>query len=98
MSRSYREGFQGAGDKTWKKIFNRRIRRSEKCNDIPSGAAYKKYNASYAIADYRMSCTWDEFKSWSWVQNKEGWDPEGYGKFHNEEEAHAYWKKHFASK
>lgn len=99
MSRSYRKGFQGAGDKGWKKIFNRRIRHSEKCQDIPSGSAYKKYNCSYEIADQRVACSFEEFKSWSWVYDKKlGWDPYGYGDFHDEKTAQGYWKRHFASK
>ena len=56
MSRSYRHHyvFKTAGDKSMKKIFNRRLRRSQRCRNIPNGNAYKKYNNSWDIAD----CTW----------------------------------------
>lgn len=54
MSHSYRHHyvFKTAGDKSMKKIFNRRLRRSQRCCNIPNGNAYKKYNNSWYIADY----------------------------------------------
>lgn len=54
MSRSYRHNyvFKTAGDKSMKKIFNRRLRRSQHCANIPNGNAYKRYNDSWKIADY----------------------------------------------
>lgn len=43
-----------AGEKkSWKKIFNRRIRRSQKTTDISNGCEYKKLNNSYDICDYK---------------------------------------------
>lgn len=99
MSRSYKKGFQCAGDKSFKKIFNRRLRRSQKCQDIPSGSAYKKYNCSYDIADDRGSVSWESFKSWPGVYNEEeGWDPWHRGYFHDEKTARGYWKRLYASK
>lgn len=99
MSKSYRKGMQCCGDKTFKKIFNRRLRRSQKCADIPNGAAYKRYNNSWNIADYRGLTTWEDFKTWSWVFNKtDGWNPKGLADFNDEKGAYAHWKRHYASK
>jgi len=53
MSRSYRHRpFIGIActDKTAKKRFNRRFRRTVK-DDFPSGSAYRKYNETYDISD-----------------------------------------------
>ena len=64
MSRSFKKhpGFQIAGDKGFKKIFNRRIRRAKKLDDIPDGGAYKKLNDSYDIADYKeIGPKWEDF-------------------------------------
>lgn len=100
MSRSYRKGIQCCGDKVFKKIFNRRLRRSQKCEDIPSGSAYKKFNQTWLIADDRFSVTWEDFKTWPWVYNKkkDKWDPHNYGNFHDEKGAYGYWKRHYFSK
>lgn len=60
MSRSYKypvfKDNDGAGKKKiWKKMYNRNIRRN--IRDIPSGAAYKKYNLTWNICDYRFPIT-----------------------------------------
>ena len=56
MSRSYRHNyvFKCAGDKSMKKMFNRRLRRrhNHMWEDMPSGNAYKRYNDSWEIADF----------------------------------------------
>lgn len=41
---------QGAGDKSLKKIFNRKIRRNKDL-DFTSGNAYRKVNESWEISD-----------------------------------------------
>ena len=99
MSRSYKKGFQGYGDKKMKKIFNRRLRRSQKCKDIPNGSAYKKFNCSWKICEDRGFVTWENFKTWPGVYNEvDGWDPFNYGHFHDEKTARGYWKKVFLIK
>lgn len=54
MSRSYKKHpiIQGCGDKTYKKLFNRRLRRKKQL-DYPSGNAYRKEhnNDSWYICD-----------------------------------------------
>lgn len=64
MSHSYKKHniYKIAGDTSYKKIFNRRLRRSDRCKDIPNGAAYKKYNNSWDIADYVYSTSWEYFR------------------------------------
>lgn len=70
MSRSYRHGFQCAGDKDFKKIFNRKLRRSQIKNtdNLPQYSDYKKMNCPWEIADYRGSISWEEFKNWYWIR------------------------------
>lgn len=53
MSRSRKKHplIQCAGDKEFKKIFNRRFRRNKDL-DFPSGNAYRKTNESWDICDY----------------------------------------------
>lgn len=57
MGKSYRKHkfIKCGGDTSYKKIFNRKIRRSkkDKFTDIPSGKAYRKVNCPWEIADYR---------------------------------------------
>lgn len=88
MSRSYKKHpwFQLAGDKSWKKTFNRRIRRNNLTDNIDDGNSYKKLNDSWDICDWRAYYSWDEFKKWE------------LDYFKNEKEAYAHWKKHFGSK
>lgn len=68
MTRSYKKhGFvHGAGhDGSWKKIFNRRLRRNDKFNDIPDGGAYKKLNCSWSISDWPcIAPSFEEFKKY----------------------------------
>ena len=66
MSRSYKKHkiIKGGGYVPYKKIFNRRLRRSKasKFADIPKGSSYKKLNESWCIADWKfLNFTW---KSW----------------------------------
>lgn len=53
MSRSYKKHpyFLMIGDKSFKKIYNRRIRRTHLVDDIDSGGSYKKFNDSWNICD-----------------------------------------------
>jgi hypothetical protein len=88
MSRSYQKHPHGkVGDKGYKKIYNRKLRR-QKDLELPSGSAYKKVNSSYDICDYNCDTSIDSFFSWPWIENK----------FDNEEEAMAYWKAKYGSK
>lgn len=90
MSRSYKKHpYYKIGDPSFKKIFNRRLRRSSKIQDIPSGKAYRKYNDIYSLCDWKVDCSWEEFREWNWVRTKY---------FDSEEKAYAYWKKHYGSK
>lgn len=91
MSRSYKKHnwCKCAGDSSMKKLFNRRIRRSKKFEDIPNGNAYKKLSCSWEIADYRFDSSWQSFKEWNWTRAQF---------FDSEEEAYAYWKAHYGSK
>lgn len=88
MSRSYKKHkwFKCENDSTWKKIFNRRLRRSNKCKNIPQGSGYKKINCSDKICYYKIECSWANFKK------------RNFNYFKNEEEMYAYWKKYFGSK
>lgn len=90
MSRSYRHSdyIKSCGDKSYKKIFNRRLRRSSKCSNpdsIPAGNAYKKFNESYDIVDYRFDSSWEEFRKWNTVDEPEN-------------KAYARWKRTYKSK
>lgn len=88
MSRSHKKHyiFKFAGDTSLKKIFNRRLRRSAKCQDIPSGGAYKKYNDSWDLADYALICSWKEYKKFCWNDDL------------TEEQNWAEWRKTFDTK
>lgn len=86
MSRSYRHGKYAPAcyDKSYKKIYNRRLRRSGKYKDpesIPSGSAYKKLNEPWNIVDLKIDTTWETYKKWN-----------------QEENAYAIWKRVFKSK
>lgn len=63
MSRSYKKGFQCAGDKEFKKIYNRKLRRSQIDNELlPQGGSFKKMNQPWEISDYKGSITWEEYR------------------------------------
>lgn len=54
MSRSYKKhAYIPVGDKSWKKIYNRKLRRTNKYNyDIPNNIGlYKRENNSWNIVD-----------------------------------------------
>ena len=90
MSRSYRKNLVFGWvtrDKDAKKRFNRKIRRTTDFDDIPSGMSYKKFNESWEIDDGKWRVSYEDFKNWHYVNNKM-----------SEEEAKAYFKKHFWSK
>lgn len=55
MSRSRKKHplIQCCGDKSLKKIFNRRFRRNKDL-DFPSGSAYRKTNESWELCDILM--------------------------------------------
>lgn len=89
MSRSYKKYPAGKViEKDVKKMFNRRIRRSNKNKyvDIPDGNAYRKCNPQWELCDERYYCTWDDFK----LRNSYFFD--------NEKKMYAYWKRFFGSK
>lgn len=67
MSRSYRRGFQCAGDKELKKLFNRKLRRSQLkgTEDLPVGNGYKKMNESWDIADYKDEIVKEDYDNWA---------------------------------
>lgn len=88
MSRSFKKHCweKCAGDPSFKKIFNRKLRRTTKLDEIPNGKAYKKMNESWEIWDYRCETSWEEFKHW--------WQSENM----TEEEKWAEWKRLYGSK
>lgn len=87
MSRSYRHNyiFKIAGDKSMKKVFNRRLRRKHNhlWENIPNGGKYKRYNNSWNIADYIYR--YDNFEDF-WQHHKD---------FIDYEEAKKRWAKWF---
>ena len=89
MSRSYRrsEIIKYAGDTSWKKIFNRKLRRKYKKDlDFPNYNAYRKMNESWSIADVRTLITFEDYKDW--------YKDSGM----TEEEMYAEWKREYKSK
>ena len=66
MSRSYKKHpyMQCAGNKSYKKIYNRKYRRQHKNDyDLPQNKKYKRENESWEICD--ILCGWhniDEYK------------------------------------
>ena len=60
MSRSYKKypifkDNDGAGKKkSYKQLFNRKLRRNKSALDVASGNAYKKQNESWDICDFRI--------------------------------------------
>lgn len=89
MSRSYRrsEIIKYAGDTSWKKIFNRKLRRKYKNDlDFPNYNAYRKMNESWSIADVRTLITFEDYKD---LYKDSGM---------TEEEMYAEWKREYKSK
>lgn len=89
MSRSYRrsEIIKYAGDTSWKKIFNRKLRRKYKNDlDFPNYNAYRKKNESWSIADVRTLITFEDYKDL--------YEDSGM----TEEEMYAEWKREYKSK
>lgn len=89
MSRSYRrsEIIKYAGDTSWKKIFNRKLRRKYKNDlDFPNYNAYRKMNESWSIADVRSLVSFEDYKDW--------YKDSGM----TEEEMYAEWKREYKSK
>lgn len=86
MSRSYKKHpvIKYAGCKDFKKLYNRRLRRSNKIGieDIPNGGAYKKFNESWNINDIEEMCTWEEYQFW----------------YADEEESYRWWYKTYKAK
>lgn len=88
MSRSYRrsEIIKYAGDTSWKKIFNRKLRRKYKNDlDFPNYNAYRKMNESWSIADVRTLITFEDYKD---LYEDSGMT----------EEMYAEWKREYKSK
>ena len=88
MSRSYKHHpyFKCAGDTSYKKLFNRWLRRTKGIEEIPDGNAYRKIYCSWEIADFIFNGSWEEFKQWSYNEDK------------SEEELWAEWKRLYGSK
>lgn len=87
MSRSYRHHyiFKIAGDKSMKKIFNRRLRRRHNhlWEDMDGGNKYRRMNNSYDISDFCFGYTsYHDYRE----QHKE---------FESEEESRKRWAKWF---
>jgi hypothetical protein len=64
MSRSYRKHpWAVLGDKEYKKIFNRKLRRiknnKDDYYDFPQNNYYKKANQTYYINDWNWDCSWE---------------------------------------
>lgn len=103
MSRSYKKHpiIKYAGCKDYKKLYNRRLRRSNKIGleDIPNGNAYKKMNESWNINDIVDGCTWPEYKIMSdeWDRHYEN---TGWSIFNKrtEEEKYRDWYKCYKGK
>lgn len=53
-------------DNAFKKIYNRRIRRAMKNQDVADGSYYKKLNCSWEISDWPNRCTWEQYKNAPW--------------------------------
>lgn len=71
MSRSYKKHpiIKYAGCKDYKKIYNRKLRRTTNIDDIPNGNAYKKMNESWNINDITSWCSWEACKRWESIEN-----------------------------
>lgn len=66
MSRSWKKNkWSKVGDPSFKKIFNRKIRRNSKYMDLPSGNAYRKVNDSWDICDYRFRHEKKDLENWN---------------------------------
>lgn len=93
MSRSYHHHLTHMPccyDKSWKKLYNRRLRRAFKNDlDFPNGNHYRKLNESWNIVDFRCDVSWEDFRKWNWVRERY---------FDSEEEAYAHWKRCYGSK
>ena len=72
-SRKHQPLIKCAGDKSYKKIFNRRFRR-KKDLDFPSGNAYRRANESWDICDIVMGyfkherIPDEDRKYWYWMK------------------------------
>lgn len=54
-------------DNSWKKIYNRRIRRTTILDDVDDRPSrYKRLNCPWNISDFPCVCTWDNF----WIEIK----------------------------
>lgn len=89
MSRSYRHSdiMPCACNKSLKKLYNRRFRRTHKNDtDFPSGNAYRKTNDSWEIVDMKIDIDWPGFRD------------DSIEFFDSEEECFAHWKRCYKSK
>lgn len=88
MSRSYRKHFIFAteGDKDFKKIYNRKVRRS---SHMGNGSSYKKIGDSSRIKSYEFM-----------YLNEDDYVVDGikYGNGESEDYWRAQWRRHFRSK
>lgn len=87
MGKTYRKaGFIKIGDPSFKKLFNRKLRRTTKedVESVPSGGAYRKMNDSWDICDAKWGVSWEEFR--------DDYLPSWYG---TEDELRSYWKRHY---
>lgn len=95
MSRSYmKHPHKKAGkDSSYKKIFNRMLRRNFNPEKEDSfyffkNNNYKKKKNSYLINDFIASTSWKDFQEWEWVQ-RTNWTLS---------DKYSYWKKYYQSK
>ena len=86
MSRSYKKTPCYQDNAGMKKIFNRRLRRSSKCQDIPSGKAYRKMNETYNQCDYKYR----EIDYNTYKKNMKSWYRHYGGEYGERDEA--YWR------
>lgn len=88
MSRSYKKAprLGVIENKSYKKIFNRRIRRAHLTDTINNGGSYKKLNERYNLCDYEEFCSWDEFQR------------KNLNKYLNKKEAFVQWWKWYKQK
>lgn len=88
MSKTYRNSEHVKyGEPKMKKKYNRKIRKRNKqdIDSVPNGSAYKKMNESSRIFDYKLSCSWEQFKNWDWARER----------FKDEEKMRAFWNSHY---
>ena len=73
MSRSYQKHphcSDGDGArKFFKKYANKKVRKHNPEETLPTGSSYKRVFESYGIVDRTFDCCWEEFVKWEWVKS-----------------------------